>query len=173
MIKFDKSASKYMFTPEDPKGHLCTSSWNKLYGTSRCTFDPHLDSDRFVWRRAYSCVQFNGQYSVAEKPDCAESDLIELAAYAYDKGAKPFENQGLLLKEFKTKVKVDTWYGYKLKIFPTYTQYELSNEDGELLETITIDHRDCGATYLLGNLLKFYFGGQCPAPQEVSACYRE
>ena len=129
--------------------------------------------DRFVWRRASSCVNFAGGYSLGENEDCAESDLIELAAYAYDNSQKPFENQGRLLKEFQTKVRVDEYYGYKIKINKTNTIYELSTREGELLETITIDHRDCGSTYLIGSLLKFYFGGQCPAPQTVKACYIE
>ena len=130
-------------------------------------------SDRFVWRRAGSCVLFQGGYSVGEDADCAEKDLIELAAYTYDNSDKPFEHQGRLLKEFKTKVRVDEWYGYKLTIYPTYTVYELSTKDGELLEQITIEHRDCGSTMLVGNMQKFYFGGQCPAPQTVKACYIE
>ena len=46
--------------------------------------------------------------------------------------------------------------------------------EGEVLEEITIDHRDCGEkSFLKGSLLKFYFGGQCPAPHEVKACYFE
>jgi hypothetical protein len=40
----------------------------------------------------------------------------------------------------------------------------------KLLETQTIQHTFCDS-YLDGYDLWLYFGGQCPAPQEVSICY--
>jgi hypothetical protein len=173
-IKFDRSSAKYLFKPDDNKGHLCSTSWNKLFGSARCGLinDPHKDSDRFVWRRAQSCLKFNGEYVVGEKEDCVEADLIELAAYAYDNGDKPFENQGRLLKEFKYKVKVNEWYGYRLRIYRTFTVYELLDLNENILESISIDHRDCGNFYNQGTNLRFYFGGQCPAPSQVDACYK-
>lgn len=174
-IKLDNSSSNYLFADNDEKGHLCTTSWNKLFGTNRCNnyFDNHQDSDRFVWRRNQKCVIFNGVYSIGEKYDCDESGLIELAAYAYDKGEKPFLNQGRLLKEFKTKIKFDKWYGYKLKIFMNKTVYELFDSDKNLIENLVIEHRECNITnYYKGSLSTLYFGGQCPAPKTVSACYK-
>lgn len=163
-----------MFKSDDSNGRLCTTSWNKLFGTSRCNnlLTPHQDSDRFVWRRSQSCVEFNGPYLTGVKTNCEELNLIELAAYSYDKGDKPFQNQGRLLKEFKNKVKVDEWYGYRLRISLNSTEYELSDSNGNIIETINIDHRDCGSSASTGSLLGFYFGGQCTAPQTVSACYR-
>lgn len=67
-IRFEASAAVYACncTAEPYPG--CMSSWNKLWGSSRCGFSHphHEDSDRFVWRRrtpnasdiaiaAYSC----------------------------------------------------------------------------------------------------------------------
>ncbi len=175
LIKFDNSSVSYLFKSDDPRGHLCTTSWNKLFGTNRCNnvISPHQDSDRFVWRRSQNCVEFNGQYLLGEKSDCNEFDLVEIAAYAYDKAEKPFENQGRLLKEFKNKVRVNQWYGYRLKINVNYTEYELSDSDGNLIENHTVEHRDCGASLAVGTLQGFYFGGQCPAPKPVSACYKK
>jgi hypothetical protein len=174
LIKFDNSSVSYLFNTNDSKGHLCTTSWNKLFGTNRCNniISPHQDSDRFVWRRSQECVIFNGQYLLSEKSNCSEFDLVEVAAYAYDKADKPFENQGRLLKEFKNKVKVNQWYGYRLKINIPNTEYELSDSSGNLIESLTIEHRDCNASFSVGTLQGFYFGGQCPAPQPVSACYK-
>jgi len=137
----------------------------------------HTDSDRFVWRRAGSCLNYNGAFVAGEKPHCAEEGLIEIAGYAYDNGAEPFagQNQGRLLKIFKTKVRVENWYGFRMKISLLNTVYDLLSEDGSaILETLTIDHRDCGAAYYnRGTILDLYFGGQCPAPQEVSVCFKK
>ena len=47
LIKFDSNSASYLFKSDDPQGHLCTVSWNKLYGTSRCGFDNHKDSGEF------------------------------------------------------------------------------------------------------------------------------
>lgn len=173
LIKFEKNAASYLFKNDDPNGRLCTNSWNKLFGTSRCNnyLTPHQDSDRFVWRRSQKCVSFNGQYLLGENSNCDELDLIEIAAYTYDNGDKPFQNQGRLLKEFKNKIKIDLWYGYRLRINQNNTQYELLDSNGNLLESVLVEHRDCGISSFNGSLLGFYFGGQCPAPQAVTACY--
>ncbi len=97
------------------------------------------------------------------------------AAYAYDNKSKPYsaENQGRLLKVFQTKIKTDQWYGFALQILPTETIYELRNESGFSIEALKVDHRDCGSSYKSGSKQGFYFGGQCPAPQAVTACFKE
>ena len=95
------------------------------------------------------------------------------AAYVYDNKLKPFVNQGQLLNVFKTKVRVNEWYGYSLIIMQTTTLYELFNEQGDLLESLNVDHRDCGTTYKSGANQRLYFGGQCAAPQAVTACFKE
>ena len=175
---FNASSAKYLFKADDPLGHLCTTSWNKLFGSTRCGLlnDIHKDSDRFVWRRSQSCVIINSPFAVGEVPNCPEADYIELAAYAYDNYLRPFdtENQGTLLKIFDTKVKVNKYYGYRITVSRTSSLYELIDDtDNTVLETKTIDHRDCGSTYNQGTNSRFYFGGQCPAPVEVNACYDE
>lgn len=109
---------------------------------------------------------------VGENAACDESDLVEIAAYAYDNSAKPFENQGTLLKEFNTKLRVDSWYKVALTFEETKTIYELFDANNQLLETQEIVHRQC-KDYKLGMMQDLYFGGQCPAPQDVSVCYEK
>jgi hypothetical protein len=161
-IKFSANCAKYLFNPDDEKGHLCSTSWNKLYGTVRCGIfnSNHKDSDRFVWRRAQSCLKFSSPYVIGEHEDCAERDVIELAAYTYDNGDIPYEsqNQGRLLKIFQTKVKVETWYIYKILIKQLYSEYQLLDNDENLLESVTIYHRDCGSSYYSGFTQNLYFG---------------
>lgn len=68
---------------------------------------------------------------------------------------------------------MNKWYGYSLTIFKTYTLYELLDSHENILEELVIDHRDCGSSYLSGSKLRLYFGGQCPAPQDISVCYKD
>ena len=161
-IKFSANCAQYLFAADDEKGKLCSTSWNKLYGTVRCGIfnSNHKDSVRFIWRRAQSCLQFSSPYVIGEHENCAEKDLIELAAYTYDNGDIPYEpqNQGRLLKIFQTKVKVETWYIYKIVIKALHAEYQLFDEDNNLLETLTIYHRDCGSSYYTGLLQNLYFG---------------
>jgi hypothetical protein len=174
-ITLKASTASYIFKPDDPMGRLCVNSWNKLFGSTRCGFlnDIHKDSDRFVWRRAQSCVVFDGSFSVGEVDNCAEKNLIEIAAYSYDNYDKPFENQGRLLKEFKTKVRVEQKYGYRITNTATNSVFDLFDSDGSLIESKVIDHRDCGSSFKQGTIGKLYFGGQCPAPSQVDVCYEE
>jgi hypothetical protein len=51
------------------------------------------------------------------------------------------ENAGILLKNFKTNVKVETWYIYKLIITPFKTVYQLFDDHHQFLESATIEHR--------------------------------
>lgn len=161
-IKFSSNCAQYLFPPDNNMGKLCSTSWNKLFGTVRCGIfnSNHKDSDRFVWKRAQSCLIFSSPFVVGEVDNCPERDLIEIAAYTYDNGEIPYEsqNQGRLLKIFKTKVKVETWYIYKLLINQLYTEYQLLDNDENLLESLRVEHRDCGASYYTGMLQNLYFG---------------
>ncbi len=133
-----------------------------MFGGTRCspTGNIHKDSDRFVWRRATSCLIFNGSFVVGEKPNCAEKDLIDIFSYTYDNGSIPYENQGVLSKHFTTKIKVETWYIYKLATSPFETVYELFDENHQLLETSSVNHKGCGVNdnSYQGGVQALYFG---------------
>jgi len=117
------------------------------------------------------CIERDGSLVIGEKPNCEQKGMIEIAAYAYDRSRKPFQHPELL-KTFKTMVQVDVDYRYELEFKRTETIYRLFAADGSLLETVTIGDRVGCAMYSWGLLLDFYFGGQCPAPQDVSMCYK-
>lgn len=88
-IRISESASSY-FIPAGENQKRCMSSWNKLWGYSRCLGrHHHEDSDRFVFRRAQACLSYE-KTEVMEKAECASKGLIEVAAYAYDGGDAPF-----------------------------------------------------------------------------------
>ena len=106
-----------------------------------------------------------------ERPNCKDKGLIEIAAYAYNNSLRPYENEGTLLKKFKTKLRVNEWYGFKLNIFSNNTVYKMYTKEGKKLEQIKIDHRDCGKVALKGEVQSLYFGGKCPAPKPVTLCY--
>jgi len=174
-IQFTKSTAHYLFPPTESRGRLCTTSWNQLFGSCRCGYlnSVHSDSDRFVWRRANSCVEFDSTgHVIGERKNCKEANLIEIAAAAYDNGLKPFEHQGTLLKEFSTKVRIETWYRIEIRTTEMKTTYKLFNDKNKLIETQEINHRSCD-NYQIGLIQGLYFGGQCPAPQEVSVCYED
>jgi len=173
-VQLKKNTARYIFAPDDPNGYLCEISWNKLYGGSRCgrLHLHHEDSDRFVWRRASECLIFNGSYVVGEKQNCSLQNMIQIAAYAYDLGNKPFENSSLL-HEFSTYLEVESVYTLTLDFLPTSAVYALWDATGtQLLEKQVIQHTYCEA-YQEGYVLSWYFGGECPAPQDVSACYSD
>jgi len=172
-VQFNESASRYLFSQTESKGHSCSESWNQLWGATRCGYltSNHMDFDRFVWRRAGSCLEYDSAgYVIGERSNCSETNLIELAASAYDNGLKPFQYPGILLKEFSIKPRIDTWYNLKLIFEETKTIYHLSDDFNQILETQIINHRSC-PQFNLGMLHGLYFGGECPAPQDVSVCY--
>jgi hypothetical protein len=173
-VQFTNSSARYLFPSTEEKGYLCTTSWNKLWGACRCGYltSNHKDSDRFVFRRAGSCLNYEAGRVISESNVCTESDLIEIAAYAYDNSVKPFENQDTLLKEFATKLRVDAWYKVTLIFEEAKTTYQLFDNNGQLLETQEIVHRQC-KDFKNGMMQDLYFGGQCPAPQAVSVCYEK
>jgi hypothetical protein len=132
----------------------CQSDWNKLWGKSRCGNHHHDDSDRFVWR-------------------ATTDGNIQLAAYAYDQGKKPFQNEGTLLKTFTTTIAPQQKVGSKIEWFLDRTEYSLFDENGTLLEMVTIEHENTCANYNRGYMLGLYFGGNCRAPDRVTVCFQE
>jgi hypothetical protein len=171
-VQFTKSAANYTFPSTEPDSPACTISWNKLWGACRCGYlaNNHNDSDRFVFRRPQNCLVDESERVNGDINNCSGSNLVEIAAYAYDHGDKPFENEGRLLKEFSTKLRIDIWYKITLIFEETKTTYQLFDDNDQHLETQEIDHRQCN-NFKLGTLQTLYFGGQCPAPQDVSVCY--
>lgn len=180
-VKLDKNVVSYIFTdPSESDGNThCFMNLNKLFGRSRCNLFHHEDSDRFVFRRNQKCLSFDGDrkfLGVNMENQCTNEELnqVQVAAYAYDGGSVPYhsENQGTLLKYFNTKLSVEVWYGLQLIVQPTKTIYKIHNSTN-LLETITIDHRDCGEDQTLGYRLSLYFGGSCdnPGPNNYTVYY--
>ncbi|CAF1436699.1 unnamed protein product [Adineta ricciae] len=172
-IRFNESMARYLFPSTESKGRSCSLSWNQVWGATRCGYltSTQMDLDRFVWRRPSSCLQYDSKgYVVNEYDDCPEKNLIELAASAYDNGLKPFEHPGVLLKEFTTKPQINTWYNFKLIFEDTKTTYQLLDESNQLLESQFINHHSC-EQFNFGMIHGLYFGGECPAPQDVSVCY--
>lgn len=118
------------------------------------------------------CIRFDGTRVIGEDPNCPLKNKIQIAAYSYDQGRKPFEHQGELLKIFKTLVDVEQEYIYRLEYFENKTDFYLMTKDKKLLEHVVIQHTKCSG-YKNGYVLGLYFGGQCPAPQSVTACYSD
>ena len=132
------------------------SSWNKLWGASRCGYlhPHHLDSDRFVWRSA--------------------RDKIELATYSYDGGKRPYSpDDPHLLQPFATLLSVNVTYRLSMHVTPATTNFTLYTRHGSLLEEKQNQHKNQCAQAARGYRLGFYFGGQCPAPSPVTACFSE
>ena len=146
--------------------------------------------DRFAWRRPADCFEFNDGYLVRERENCSSRGLIELAAFGYDNGNTPMEYPNQLIKVFKTKVKVNEWYGYRLTLEESGTLYELlsstppsdpterlaSNDvphssSFAVVETKFVKHRVCSAFRVGIKHMLFFGSGSCTAPQTVSACY--
>jgi len=136
----------------------CQSDWNKLWGKSRCGFfhHHHLDSDRFVWRA---------------HPDI--NGTIQLAAYAYDNGRLPYQNDGTLLKIFQTTTDPGTSLGSRIQFYLDRSVYTLYHSNGTVLESLTIVHENQCQNFDRGYMLGLYFGGTCTAPAVVSVCYKK
>jgi hypothetical protein len=150
-IRFENTYTPYSLGPD------CQLDWNKLWGRSRCGFLRHhqKDSDRFVWR-AHPTVD----------------GAIQLAAYSYDNGDKPYQNQPRLLQVFETILWPDQVLGSMLESALTNTIFTLFNGTDEL-EQITIQHENHCRRYNRGYRLGLYFGGNCEAPSDVSVCYQK
>ena len=172
-VRMDNNTAWYVFPSTEPKGQMCSYSWNKLWGATRCGYfaDNQKDSDRFMWRRVPSCLIYNSSgFVIGQNNNCPEANLIDLCAAAYDNGVRPYENEGTLLKQFSTRLQVGVWYRLTLRFSSNQTIYELADSIDALIESKTINHRVC-SSFNQGSMQNFYFGGQCAAPQLVSACY--
>jgi hypothetical protein len=165
LVQFTNSSASYAFPASEPNFARCTSSWNKLWGACRCGYltSNHQDSDRFVFRHAMNCLD-------DKTNNCSRLDLIEIAAYAYDNGVAPIDDPTRLLKEFSTKLLINNWYKITMIFEENKTTYLLYDNNGQHLETQEIDHRSC-SNFNLGIMQGLYFGGVCPAPQDVTVCY--
>jgi len=114
VVRFDANTANYSCAcPTEPYPG-CMSSWNKLWGASRCgKLNPHhQDSDRFVWRRK----------------NTTSEGLLSIAAYAYDKGVIPYKpgNQSAnLLQQFDTTLVVGQRYLLSMVRSLSRTVYEL------------------------------------------------
>lgn len=172
-IKFNESTANYLFLPTESRGRACTESWNAFWGTTRCGYftSQLVDSDRFVFRRARGCVEFDSQgHVIRERAGCPDAGLVELAVSAYDDAKKPYEHMGKLLKQFSTKIYTNTWYRFQLTVEESKSTYQLSDDNEQVLEVLTVDHHSCPEVNR-GWFQSLYFGGQCPAPQDISVCY--
>ena len=136
----------------------CMSSFNKLWGSSRCGFahPHHQDSDRFVWRRY------------------ADQDTsIQIAAYAYDSGRCPYNPPDPnLMQPFATPLSPGVSYLLTMDLELGATTYALHDEGGTTLESKTVLHDNQCADFAKGYDLGLYFGGQCRAPSPVTVCYQ-
>ena len=171
-VVLDPSTSSYVVTEFPGKNCMCESSWNKLFGASRCGYlwPHHEDSDRFVWRRLLTSWECGANDTVLT-PSTPPLPQIELAAYAYDDGNLPYQNSSLLTV-FSTKVTVGVQFNLRIEYLPTSSVYTLLDGRGSLLETHTINHRYCDE-YEHGYNLYFYFGGECTftTPSEIFVDY--
>ena len=101
---------------------------------------------------------------------CPYLNLVQVAAYAYDDGHIPYQNASLL-HIFPTLLNIEAVYTLTLNFNPVNTVYTIWDAAGTtVLEQFTMKHRSCN-NYQQGYGLGLYFGGQCPAPQQVSICY--
>ena len=149
-VRFDANAA----VPY-PVDFGCATSWSKLWGASRCGLmhPHHEDSDRFVWRRA--------------------SDVaLEIAAYAYDDGVRPYSpDNPNLLQPFATRLAVGAVYRLGLEVAPASTLYTLRDVNGTTIENKTVYHANACVDAATGYKLGLYFGGSCAAPYAVTVCY--
>jgi hypothetical protein len=107
---------------------------------------------------------------VGEIENCPTKGKVEVAAYAYDKERKPFQNPDLL-KPFKFLLDTEKYYSFKIVDERTRTLFYLYEENGTLIESQSVNHSECPSPFT-GYFLSIYFGGFCPAPQDISICYK-
>jgi hypothetical protein len=111
---------------------------------------------------------------------------VSIAAYAYDKGVKPYSPPDPnLLQPFDTPLAVGKRYLLSMVRSLSRTMYELREpvspeapcptQNGGIcwnfLEAKAVLHANHCLHYGEGYNLGFYYGGQCAAPQKVTACY--
>ena len=142
------------------------ADWNKLWGKQRCGVfhGIHEDSDRFVFRRCsdFTCPTWD-----------RASPSIELAAYAYDDGHKPYDGTTPgLLKPFSNVVVPNV--AYLLEIADDDSgnvSYSLYSDTGALIETQVIVHTKTCKNAAAGALDGLYCGGPCVAPVPLTVTY--
>lgn len=141
--------------------------FNKLWGKARCgyTNSHHDDSDRFTWRRCTSSACAGYDESLGKR--------VQIAAYSYDNGAKPYPDNPELLKVFNTLLIPNVMYMLTLEMDESgLSQYHLSDSDGDSIETQTVQHQNaCAENYNEGTVHGLYFGGDCRAPEDVTIQY--
>eukprot|EP00040_Diaphanoeca_grandis_P044840 m.13786 g.13786 ORF g.13786 m.13786 type:complete len:221 (-) comp9859_c0_seq1:292-954(-) len=159
-IRFEPSAAAYSCNCSAEPYPGCMSSWNKLWGSSRCgkTNPHHKDSDRFVWRRR-----------------TLNSTDLSIAAYSYDLGVKPYSPYNPnLLQPFNTTIEVNVVYTLRMVRAIDNTRFDLLagvGADNHVLESKTVMHKNQCSNFVDGYKLEFYYGGQCTAPSTVACCY--
>jgi hypothetical protein len=105
-------------------------------------------------------------------PGGTPGTTIELAAYAYDTGVRPYSpTNANLLQEFNTAVVPSTTYVIGMDITPGATVYSIAEPTGAVLESKTVLHENACSRADEGYRLSMYFGGQCRAPSAVTVCY--
>ena len=160
-VTFENDTTKYVCDCKEEPYPGCMYSWSKLWGSSRCgyTHSHHKDSDRFVWRRQIL-------------PDgITPGSGIEIAAYSYDDGVKPYDPPNAnLLQSFSTILQPNVAYTLKLDLSdPSNTIYELNSSN--IRERKVVKHANNCSSARKGYELSLYFGGQCTAPSTVTVCY--
>jgi hypothetical protein len=141
-------------------------AWNKLWGKQRCgVFNGiHEDSDRFVFRRCSD--------STCPKWDNTNPS-IEIAAYAYNDGEKPYDGKNPeLLKPFNHVI-----YPGKAVILTIADDdkgnvyFTLSDDKDTPIETQIITHSKVCSNFASGALDGLYTGGPCVAPVTMTVTY--
>ena len=135
----------------------CQSTWNVLYGRSRCGFftNQYRDSAGFYWRA---------------HPD--GSGRIQLAARNFDNFVNPSSQVGTLEQVFSTAISPGVQYTTTIEISETHTLYELFQPDGTFLESKTVSHTNLCARFNFGSMFQLDFGdGVCPSPNRVKVCF--
>ena len=177
IVKLSESCSIYRYNCTNTASYNCedTAGWpfdfNKLWGRARCGYlhDHHQDSDRFFFRRCSdgSCNSYNG------------TNTIQIAAYSYDNGVKPYTGEDTgLLKVFANTLLPETYYQLQLSMdsngkstFTLYS-YDKATEDAVVIETQYVYHKTlCTKNYFEGTVQGLYNGGTCEAPLEIAVEY--
>ena len=162
-VMFENDTVSYVCDCEQEPYPGCMYSWNKLWGSSRCGFthSHHKDSDRFVWRRQIL------------RDGITLGSAIEIAAYSYDKGVKPYDPPNSnLLQPFSTILQPNVAYTLKLDLSdPSNTIYEINSS--KIHERKVVNHANNCSSAQEGYELSLYYGGQCTAPSTVTVCYNE
>ena len=93
---------------------------------------------------------------------------------SYDNGTKPYPDNPTLLKRFATLLQPNVRYTLRMQFLANATNFLLldGSPQPKLLEQQTVHHAHQCKQFNEGYRLGLYFGGGCPAPSEVTVCYR-